>query len=79
MLKTVVLAIICAIVIIYLKSINSEFTILCTILAGILIIYSAFNYVTELVNFINYITQHTGITLEMYTIIIKNFRFFVYA
>ncbi|MBR5192790.1 MAG: hypothetical protein IKW33_05240 [Clostridia bacterium] len=71
MIKTVIITIICAIIIIYLKNINSEFTILCSILAGIIVLYSAFNYVAELANFITYIAEFTGISMEMYNIIFK--------
>ncbi len=69
--KLVVLVLIFAIIIVYLRSINSEIAMLATICAGIIVIYFSFDYIIKSYNFINEIITLTGIDYEFFKIIIK--------
>ena len=71
MLEFVALAIICAVIIVYLRSVNSELSFLATICAGILILSYAFNYLTDTVAVINNLMDLTGIDKELCVIIFK--------
>jgi stage III sporulation protein AD len=69
--KLVVLVLIFAIIIVYLKSINSEMAMLATICAGVILVFFAFDYIAKSYNFINEIIALTGIDYEFFRIIIK--------
>ncbi len=69
--KLVVLVLIFAIIIVYLKSINSEMAMLATICAGVVLVFFAFDYIAKSYNFINEIIALTGIDYEFFRIIIK--------
>ena len=71
MIKLVALALIFAIVIVYLKSINSELSFLALICAGIIIVYSSLEYLTNTISFINQLVELSGIDYEFYKIIFK--------
>ena len=53
MLKIITIAIVCAIIILYLRNINNEIALLASIGAGIIILFFAFDYLTETFTFIN--------------------------
>lgn len=69
--KLVVLVLIFAIIIVYLKSINSEMAMLATICSGVILVFFAFDYIAKSYNFINEIIALTGIDYEFFRIIIK--------
>ena len=69
--KLVVLVLIFAIIIVYLKSINSEMSMLATICSGVILVFFAFDYIAKSYNFINEIIALTGIDYEFLRIIIK--------
>ncbi len=71
MLQIIFIAIISSIIILYLKSINSELYVLATIGAGIIILSTSLNYLSETFYFINKIIDLTGIDKEYYKIIFK--------
>lgn len=71
MVKIVAISLICACIILYLKSINSELTILATIGAGIIITTFLINYVNEAFALINKVAELTGIDKNMYSLIFK--------
>ena len=71
MLQIVIIAIISSIIILYLKSINSELYVLATIGAGIIILSASLSYLSETFYFINKIIDLTGIDKEYYKIIFK--------
>lgn len=71
MVKIVAISLICACIILYLKSINSELTILATIGAGIIITTFLINYINEAFALINKVAELTGIDKNMYSLIFK--------
>ncbi len=71
MLELTAITIICAIIIIYLKSVNSELALLATIASGVIIISAVFSYLPDTFSFINELIEMTGIDREYYVIIFK--------
>lgn len=71
MLKIVAISLICACIIIYLRSINSELTLLATIGSGIIILSFIFQYVSDAVELLNKLANLTGIDSNFYSIIFK--------
>lgn len=71
MIKIVAVAILFALIILYLKNINSELAILASVAASVILIISALNYLTKTFEFINQIITLSGIEKEHYIIIFK--------
>lgn len=71
MVKIVGFAIVAALIIVYLRSINSELFSFAIIAAGITIIIFAFEYLVLTFNFFNKLIDLTGIEKEFYKIIFK--------
>lgn len=71
MLQIVALSITFAMVIIYLKSINSELYTISLVGAGIILVYAALSYVSATFDFFNEIIDMTGVDKEYYAIIFK--------
>lgn len=71
MIKLVAVALICAVLIIYLKSIGSELFTLSCIGAGVIVLCFAFEYLYQAFDFINKIVESSGINKDFYKIIFK--------
>ena len=71
MVKIVAVALLCACVIIYLKSINSELTLLATVGAGIIVLSFIFEYANNTIELFSRIANLTGIDKGLYSIIFK--------
>ena len=71
MVKIVSVALICALIVVYLRSINSELYFLALVGAGVIILSISFEYVSQALNFFNHIVDLTGIDKEFYLIIFK--------
>ena len=71
MVKLVTITIIFAIIILYLKSINSELSFLALVGAGIILLYVSLEYLTETIGFINQLVEYSGIEYEFYKIMFK--------
>ncbi len=71
MVKLVAIAIVCAFIIIYLKSINSDLTSLAILGSGIIIISTGFSYIYQTYSFLVDIVNSTGLDGSYYTIIFK--------
>ncbi len=71
MIKIVSLSIIFAIIIIYLKSQNSELAMPTTVCAGIIIIGFVINELSLVFSFINELIEVSGLDKEFYTILFK--------
>ncbi len=71
MIKILAFALICAIVIVYLKSINSELSLLASICAGSILLFFLLDYLGEILNFFNQLINISGIDKELYVIIFK--------
>lgn len=71
MVKIVVLALVGAIIIAYLKSIGSEYVTLAITAVGILLFVSTVSYLEEIYGFFSEISLATGIDTELYKIIFK--------
>lgn len=71
MIKIIVIALIAAIIIMYLRSVNSEFSLLATIASGIILIFCALDYLSNTFDMINQLVSLTGIDSELYLIVFK--------
>lgn len=71
MIKVISIVLICALLIVYLKSINSEMYFIALLGAGIIVLSISFEYVSQLFNFFNYLVDFTGIDKDFYLIIFK--------
>ena len=71
MVKLVAVVIVCGIIIIYLKSINSELTSLAILASGIIILSTAFSYIYQTYSMLAEIVNMTGIDAGYYNIIFK--------
>ncbi len=71
MIKIVIIAIVCAVLITYLKSSGSDLYVLALVGSGILIFSVAFEYLVESVEFVRLLIEKTGIDKEFYYIIFK--------
>ena len=71
MTKIVVIALICAIIITYLKSINSELTILALIGSGIVVLYFSIEYIVLTSDFIFNLISLAKIDNDLFKIIYK--------
>ena len=71
MVKIVSIALVCAVLIIYLKSINSELTSLAIIGSGIVVLGFSLTYLSQTFEFIQNIIMLTGISEDIYKILFK--------
>ena len=71
MLKIIILSLICAFIIMYLKYSKSELSDVALIASSILILYLSFDYVINTFEVIKKIISITGISEEYYKIILK--------
>lgn len=71
MIKVISIVLICALLVVYLKSINSEMYFIALLGAGIIVLSISFEYVSQLFNFFNYLVDLTGIDKDFYLIIFK--------
>ncbi len=71
MVKIVSICIICACVIIFLKTINPELALLATVGSGIIILILGLKYLSSTFDFIERIINLTGIDKDLYVIILK--------
>ena len=71
MVQIICLSLIFAVIILYLKSINNELSILATIGAGIILLGYAIKYLTAGLDIIDQIINLTGVNREFFEIIFK--------
>lgn len=71
MIKIVTIALLCSIIIIYLKSINSEFSILAIIASGIILLFLSLEYLSNAFSFFDKLIELSGIDVDLYKIIFK--------
>ncbi len=71
MLKIVAVAVICAFVLIYLKSVNSEFFSVAMVGAGVIITALGLEYLTDTLSFVNNLINSTGINAKYFAAILK--------
>ena len=61
MLKIVVLILVCSVLVVYLKNVNSEIYPLALLGSGIIVLYSGFTYLTETLDFFKKIIEASAI------------------
>ena len=71
MVKLVAIALIFSVIIIYLKSINSELSLLALVGAGIIIIFYVLEHLSNSFAFITQLIESSGIDKDFYIIIFK--------
>lgn len=71
MIKIVLISIICGIICLYLKNIQSDLFGLCLIASGIIILFFSLSYLEKTVNFIQEIIDISGIDSSLYKMIFK--------
>ncbi|MBR1867677.1 MAG: hypothetical protein IJ800_03755 [Clostridia bacterium] len=69
--KIVAVGVVSALIIVYLKYINSELTMPVTICSGIILLLTTVSYSTEFIGVLNEITAISGIDTKVFSIIIK--------
>lgn len=71
MIKLVAIVIVCGIIIVYLKSVNSDLTSLALLASGIIVLSYGFQYIYQTYSLLSEIVNLTGINNEFYSIIFK--------
>lgn len=71
MLKIVACAVVCAFILIYLKSINSEYFSVAVLGAGVIITSLGINYLSQTVDFLRTLIENSGINAEYFSVILK--------
>lgn len=71
MIKIVLVSLVFAVIILFLKNIKSDLAILVEIISGIIILTLAFEYLYDTFSFFNDIINLTGLDSEVFTIILK--------
>ena len=71
MLKILAVSAICAIVIIYLKSLQNDLYYLSCIVSGVIVLGLTLDYLAESFSFINNLIEMTGVDKEFFKIIFK--------
>ncbi len=71
MWQVILIAIICAVITLYLKGVGSEFYVFVLIVSGIIILSLVMEYLSSIFEFINYLITLSGIEQEYYIIILK--------
>lgn len=71
MIKIVAIAIICSIIIVYLKSVNSELALVATVASGTILLFFILQYVSQSIDFFNDLVELSGIDKSFYKIIFK--------
>ena len=71
MFKIVAVALVCAFVIIYLKSVNSEFFSVAMVGAGVILTALGIEYLTDTFSFMDNLVKTTGINNTYFSVILK--------
>ncbi len=71
MLKIVAIAIVCAIIVIYLKSIKSDLAVPAAIGSSLIILNYSITYLQSVFDFFNKIYQTTGLSPQIFNVIFK--------
>ena len=71
MVKIVAIVLVCAIIIVYLRNINSELSMLALIGSCIIVLFFALEYLSDIVHVFDEISNFTGINSDLYKIIFK--------
>ena len=71
MLKIVVLILVCSVLVVYLKNVNSEIYTLALLGSGIIVLYSGFTYLTETLDFFKKIIESSAINEKFLPVIFK--------
>lgn len=71
MVQLTIITLICAIIVVYLRVVNNELAMLATIGAGIIIVFYAIEYVSQIVDFFDKVTALTGVDNDLFKIIFK--------
>lgn len=71
MIQIVLISFLCAVVIVYLRTVNSEFVSLAIVASGVILFSTVFKYLVEIYDFFNKITSLTGIDSQLFKIIFK--------
>ena len=71
MIKIVVIAIVCGIIVLYLKNSGSELTMPALIASGVILISLSLGYIMQTFSFLSEIIDISGINKETYAILLK--------
>ena len=69
--KVAIIGIVCAVIIVYLKSVNSDFAMPATICAGIIILLLTLSYVGDFLSVFKGLAQNAGLDSSVLKIILK--------
>ncbi len=71
MIKIVAIVLVCAIIIVYLKNINSELSMLALIGSCIIVLFFVLEYLNDIIHIFDEISNFTGIDSDLYKVIFK--------
>ena len=71
MFKIVACAVACALILIYLKSVNSEFFSVALLGAGVIVISLGVEYIAETVDFVRKLIDASGINAKYFAVLLK--------
>ena len=71
MVKIVAIVLVCAIIIVYLRNINSELSMLALIGSCTIVLFFVLEYLSDIVHVFDEISNFTGINSDLYKIIFK--------
>lgn len=69
--KVVIIGIVCTIIIVYLKNVNSDFVMPVTICSGILILILTLSYISDFIVLFKTIADNSGLDSSVFKIILK--------
>ena len=71
LLKVLILGVIVSIVSLFLKQIKPEYSLICLIVGGVLILVYLLKYVGDVLGFFHEVVDKTGISQELFTVMLK--------
>ena len=69
--KVIAIGIVSAILIVYLRSVNSELAMPATVLAGIVLLMATLSYLVEFVSFFSSLSESAGLDSSVFRLVIK--------
>ncbi len=69
--KIVAVGLVCAVIVVWLKSVGSEYALLAAIASSVLLLTMTLSYVIRFVGFFNRLSETTGVSSEVVVLVLK--------
>ena len=69
--KIVAVGLVCAVIVVWLKSVGSEYALLAAIASSVLLLTMTLSYVMRFVGFFNRLSETTGVSSEVVVLVLK--------